>query len=130
LHIGAEQPREHFADVCETAVAEHRCAVRKLADRTSRILGVAAHEIHEQLSDDSAVLGVALCERQNLLEVLVQRCRHCIKPSQYGLAHRFLESKHHVRGKQTGRTGADVCGSRSGGAPFICPGTETLLVMA
>jgi hypothetical protein len=70
LNVGAEQLREHFANVCEPAVAEHRCAVRELADRTSRILRVAAREIHEQLSDDSAVPGVALCERQNLLEVL------------------------------------------------------------
>jgi hypothetical protein len=70
LHIGAEQPREHSTDVCETAVAKHRGAVRELADRTSQILRVAAREIHEQLADDSAVPGVALCERQNLLEVL------------------------------------------------------------
>jgi hypothetical protein len=35
-----------------------------------QILRVAAHEIHEQLSDDSAVLDVTLGERPDLLEVL------------------------------------------------------------
>ena len=82
----AEQPREHVTDVCETAVAEHRCAVRELADRTSQILRVAAREIHEQLPDNSAVLGITLGKRPNLLEVLLQRCRHCTQPQ----AHRLI----------------------------------------
>jgi hypothetical protein len=35
-----------------------------------QILRVAAHEIDEQLSDDAAVLGVALGKWPDLLEVL------------------------------------------------------------
>jgi hypothetical protein len=73
LHIGAEQPREHVTDVCKTAIVEHRGAVRKLADRTSEVLRVAAHEINEQLSDDSAVLDVTLGQWPDLLEVPLQR---------------------------------------------------------
>jgi hypothetical protein len=81
LHIGAEQPHKHVTNVCETAVAEHCGAVRKLADRSSKILRLSsAHEIHKQLSDDSAVPGVTLCERQNLLEIELERRWHCIKP--------------------------------------------------
>jgi hypothetical protein len=83
LHIGAEQPRKHCTDVCQTAVAKHCGAVRELAYGTTQILRVPAHEIHEQLSDDSAVPGVALCERQNLLKVPLQRRRHCIESKQY-----------------------------------------------
>jgi hypothetical protein len=60
LHIGAKQPHEHVSDVRETAVAEHRRAIRELADRMRQILRVAAREIHEHVADDAAVLGIAL----------------------------------------------------------------------
>jgi hypothetical protein len=73
LHIGAKQTREHVTDVCETAVAEHRRAVRKVADHMRQILRIAAHEIHKQLADDSAVLGVTPGKWPDLLEVLLQR---------------------------------------------------------
>jgi hypothetical protein len=77
MHIGGEQPREHVTDVRETAVAEHRRAVRELADRTGRILRIDAHEIHEHVADDSAVPGVTLGERQDLLEIVLVRRWHC-----------------------------------------------------
>jgi hypothetical protein len=73
LHIGAKQTREHFTDVCETAVAEHRRAVRKVADRTRQIFAVAAHETHEHEADDAAILGVTLGKWPDLLEVPLQR---------------------------------------------------------
>jgi hypothetical protein len=66
--------------VRETALAEHRCAVRKLADCPRQILRVAAHDIVQHVSDDPAVLGVAPCDRPNLLKVSLQRGRPCIKP--------------------------------------------------
>jgi hypothetical protein len=69
VHIGAKQTREHVSDVRETAVAEHRRAVRELADRMRQILRVAAREIHEHVADDAAVLGIALGKWPDLLEV-------------------------------------------------------------
>ena len=115
LPIGAEQPREHVTKVRETAIAEHRCAICELADCAGKILRVAAREIHEQLSDDSAVFGVTLFERQDLLEVLLQRRRHCHTPSSEKL----------VAGPKLGalRANQKEC------APCICAGTA-LLVMA
>jgi hypothetical protein len=36
---------EHVADMCKAALAEHRCAVRKLADSMGEILRLLVHEI-------------------------------------------------------------------------------------
>jgi hypothetical protein len=71
--VDCKHRREHVTDVDEGTLAEHRRAIRELADRMRQILRGLAHEIHEHVSDDSAVLGVTLCEWPDLLEVYLLR---------------------------------------------------------
>ncbi len=66
---GFKHRHKHVTDVAKAALAEHRRAVCELAYRMREILRFALHEIQKQVSDEAAVLGNTLGERQNLLKV-------------------------------------------------------------
>jgi hypothetical protein len=66
---GCKHRHEHVADVSQTALSEHRCAVGELADLMRQIFRFAVHEIHEQVPDGSAVLTDAATKRPNLLPI-------------------------------------------------------------
>ena len=79
---GCKHRHEHVADVSQTALSEHRCAVGELADLMRQIFRFAVHEIHEQMPDDTAILRVTLGKGPNLLKVELQR-RHCVQLAWY-----------------------------------------------
>ena len=75
--VGCKYRNDHRVHVPEAAFAKHRRAGNELADRTSQVPRFTAHKIREQEPHNSAVLGVTLGYRPDLLKVRLQRRQHC-----------------------------------------------------